>query len=67
MKHAGQSAGLPAPVPPQEVQRVLGRILLERRCLLRGISGARTGGPDPIEMAQDMEEENTWLAVSQRC
>lgn len=66
MEKRGRTTGFPAPLPAQALQRVLGTILRERRSLARGIPGARTGGVDPIDMAQDLEEENTWLAVSQR-
>jgi len=65
MEHTGRTAGFPARAPSQELQRVLGTILRERRSLALGIPGARSGGLDPIDMAQDLEEENTWLAVSQ--
>ncbi len=44
-------------------RQVLELILRERRHLLQGGVVSRSLNPDPIEVAQDLEEEQVWLAV----
>ncbi len=54
--------------PPVEAdtknrRRALELILRERRRLLEGALISRGASPDPIEVAQELEEERVWLAV----
>ncbi len=44
-------------------RRALEMILRERRHLLGGALMSRGVSPDPIEVAQELEEEQVWLAV----
>ncbi len=44
-------------------RRALELILRERRRLLTGALMSRGASPDPIEVAQELDEERVWLAV----
>jgi DnaK suppressor protein len=65
-KRAHVMDALKAPAAQEEARRTrwaLELILRERRRLLQGEVSARSMSPDPIEAAQDLEEEEVWLAV----
>jgi RNA polymerase-binding protein DksA len=45
---------------------MLDAILHELRHMVKQAPAARTRGPDPADVAQEVEEETTWLAVLER-
>lgn len=50
----------------EETRRKLDAILHELRHMVKQAPAARTRGPDPGDVAQEVEEETTWLAVRER-
>ena len=53
----------PADTDAKNRRYALELILRERRRLLEGALMSRGASPDPIEVAQELEEERVWLAV----
>jgi RNA polymerase-binding protein DksA len=49
-----------------ETQRMLETMLRQRRTLLQEAPEARSASTDPVDVAQDLEEELTCLAVLER-
>ena len=49
-----------------ETQRMLETMLRQRRPLLQEAPEARRASTDPVDVAQDLEEEATYLAVLER-
>ena len=58
--------GLTSSGHPRRRRGALELLLRERRRLREESLAARGGGPDPLEMAQGLEEEQVWLAVLDR-